>query len=485
MKQKTIGAILGGISSEVSGNIQSRIVTNLQYDSRKVETGSLFFAVKGFKADGHRYLNSVKQAGAVAAVVQEVNPDVELPQVKVDDSRIAMALTARNFYTPEVDDMTLIGITGTNGKTTTSFLVQSILEKAGIKTGLIGTIAYFIGPQKINAWNTTPESIDLYNLLFQMHLNRQNAAVLEVSSHALALHRVEGMKFDVAVFTNLSRDHLDFHKDEEDYFLTKAKLFSMIKPGGSAVLNLDDAHGRKLHNEFTRNAITYGFDDAALIKAVDWQMTMNGMHLKVETPAGNLDISTKLIGKFNIYNILSAVGTGIARNLQPASIKMGIESVDYIPGRLQSFEIKDGVVAVVDYSHTPDSLEKAILTLRQVVQHRLIVVFGCGGDRDKGKRPQMGRIAETLGDLTIVTTDNPRTENPERIIDDILEGMSIPEKRMVISDRREAIYKAITIAERGDIILVAGKGHEQYQEINGVKHDFNEFAIIKDAAGHA
>lgn len=485
MKQKTIGAILGGISSEVSGNIQSRIVTNLQYDSRKVETGSLFFAVKGFKADGHRYLNSVKQAGAVAAVVQEVNPDVELPQVKVDDSRIAMALTARNFYTPEVDDMTLIGITGTNGKTTTSFLVQSILEKAGIKTGLIGTIAYFIGPQKINAWNTTPESIDLYNLLFQMHLNRQNAAVLEVSSHALALHRVEGMKFDVAVFTNLSRDHLDFHKDEEDYFLTKAKLFSMIKPGGSAVLNLDDAHGRKLHNEFTRNAITYGFDDAALIKAVDWQMTMNGMHLKVETPAGNLDISTKLIGKFNIYNILSAVGTGIARNLQPASIKMGIESVDYIPGRLQSFEIKDGVVAVVDYSHTPDSLEKAILTLRQVVQHRLIVVFGCGGDRDKGKRPQMGRIAETLGDLTIVTTDNPRTENPERIIDDILEGMSIPEKRMVISDRREAIHKAITIAERGDIILVAGKGHEQYQEINGVKHDFNEFAIIKDAAGHA
>ena len=485
MKQKTIGAILGGISSEVSGNIQSRIVTNLQYDSRKVETGSLFFAVKGFKADGHRYLNSVKQAGAVAAVVQEVNPDVELPQVKVDDSRIAMALTARNFYTPEVDDMTLIGITGTNGKTTTSFLVQSILEKAGIKTGLIGTIAYFIGPQKINAWNTTPESIDLYNLLFQMHLNRQNAAVLEVSSHALALHRVEGMKFDVAVFTNLSRDHLDFHKDEEDYFLTKAKLFSMIKPGGSAVLNLDDVHGRKLHNEFTRNAITYGFDDAALIKAVDWQMTMNGMHLKVETPAGNLDISTKLIGKFNIYNILSAVGTGIARNLQPASIKMGIESVDYIPGRLQSFEIKDGVVAVVDYSHTPDSLEKAILTLRQVVQHRLIVVFGCGGDRDKGKRPQMGRIAETLGDLTIVTTDNPRTENPERIIDDILEGMSIPEKRMVISDRREAIHKAITIAERGDIILVAGKGHEQYQEINGVKHDFNEFAIIKDAAGHA
>ena len=485
MKQKTIGAILGGISSEVSGNIQSRIVTNLQYDSRKVETGSLFFGVKGFKADGHRYLNSVKQAGAVAAVVQEVNPDVELPQVKVDDSRIAMALTARNFYTPEVDDMTLIGITGTNGKTTTSFLVQSILEKAGIKTGLIGTIAYFIGPQKINAWNTTPESIDLYNLLFQMHLNRQNAAVLEVSSHALALHRVEGMKFDVAVFTNLSRDHLDFHKDEDDYFLTKAKLFSMIKPGGSAVLNLDDVHGRKLHNEFTRNAITYGFDDAALIKAVDWQMTMNGMHLKVETPAGNLDISTKLIGKFNIYNILSAVGTGIARNLQPASIKMGIESVDYIPGRLQSFEIKDGVVAVVDYSHTPDSLEKAILTLRQVVQHRLIVVFGCGGDRDKGKRPQMGRIAETLGDLTIVTTDNPRTENPERIIDDILEGMSIPEKRMVISDRREAIHKAITIAERGDIILVAGKGHEQYQEINGVKHDFNEFAIIKDAAGHA
>ncbi|HES59580.1 MAG TPA: UDP-N-acetylmuramoyl-L-alanyl-D-glutamate--2,6-diaminopimelate ligase, partial [Caldithrix sp.] len=356
---------------------------------------------------------------------------------------------------------------------------------AGIKTGLIGTIAYYIGPHKINAWNTTPESVDLYNLLFQMHLNQQKAAVLEVSSHALALHRVDGMQFDAGIFTNLSRDHLDFHADEEEYFKTKAKLFTMLKPGGKAVVNSDDTHGKRLCDEYSDRVITYGFNNDAMVKIDNWQMNMSGMHLNMSTPAGKLDISTKLIGEFNIYNILSAIGAGIAKELQLASIKLGIEAVDHIPGRLQSIEIKDDVVAIIDYAHTPDSLDKAIRTLRKVVQNRLIVVFGCGGDRDKGKRPQMGQIAEKLADIAIVTTDNPRTEKPEDIIEDILAGMSLKEKQIVISDRREAIQKAVKIAEKGDIILIAGKGHEQYQEINGVKHDFNEYAIIKDAANHA
>ncbi|MEJ2543023.1 MAG: UDP-N-acetylmuramoyl-L-alanyl-D-glutamate--2,6-diaminopimelate ligase [Calditrichaceae bacterium] len=485
MKQNTIGAILGGIAANIPENVQSKIVTNLQYDSRKVEAGSLFFAVKGFIVDGHKYLGAVKDAGAVAAVVQDVHPEVDLSQIEVIDSRKAMALISRNFYTPEIDDLSLVGITGTNGKTTTSFLVQSILEKTGIKTGLIGTIAYYIGPQKINAWNTTPESVDLYNLLSQIYLNQQKAAVLEVSSHALALHRVDGMQFDEAVFTNLSRDHMDFHENEEEYFRTKAKLFSMLKPGGKAIINIDDLYGKRLSEEFNLKTITYGFDADAQVRIENWQMNMTGMHLNINSPAGKLEINTKLIGEFNIHNILSAVGVGIARELQLASIKLGIEAVDHIPGRLQSFEIKEGVVAVIDYAHTPDSLDKAIRTLHKVVQNRLIVVFGCGGDRDKGKRPQMGRIAETLGDIAIVTTDNPRTEKPENIIEDILAGMSLNEKQIVISDRREAIRKAIEIAEKGDIILVAGKGHEQYQEINGVKYDFNEYAIIKDAASHA
>lgn len=485
MKQKTIGAIFGTIAGDIPNVVQSKIITNLQYDSRKVETGSLFFAVKGFKVDGHQYLSSVKKAGAVAAVVQDVHPDVDLPQIEVIDTRKAMALITRNFYTPEIDDLSLIGITGTNGKTTTSFLVKSILEKAGIKTGLIGTIAYYIGPQKIDAWNTTPESVDLYNMLFQIHLNQQKAAVLEISSHALALHRVDGMPFDTAVFTNLTRDHMDFHKNEQEYFETKAKLFSMLKPSGNAVINIDDPYGRRLRNKFKHVTITYGFDAKAHVNINNWQMRMTGMHLNMSTPNGKLEIDTKLIGEFNIYNILSAVGVGIARKLQLASIKLGIEAVDHIPGRLQNFEIKNGVVAVIDYAHTPDSLEKAIRTLRKVVKNRLIVVFGCGGDRDRGKRPQMGRIAEILGDIVIVTTDNPRTEKPENIIDDILRGMSFKEKQIVISDRREAIYKAVQIAKKGDIILIAGKGHEQYQEINGVKYDFNEFAIIKDAADHA
>lgn len=485
MKQKTVGAILGTIATEIPSDIQSRIVTDLQYDSRKVAKGSLFFAVKGFKVDGHRYLSTVKEAGAVAAVVQDVHSDVALPQIKVADTRRAMAMIARSFYTPEVDDLALIGITGTNGKTTTSFLIRSIFEKNDIKTGLIGTIAYYIGPQKIDAWNTTPESVDLYNLLFQMQLNQQKAAVLEVSSHALALHRVEGMPFDVAVFTNLSRDHMDFHKDEEDYFQTKAKLFSSLKPGGTAVINIDDPYGKRLNDKFRNTAITYGFDSGAKVKAVKWQMSMTGMNLQIETPAGSLEINTWLIGEFNIHNILSAVGVGIAKDFPLESIQAGIEKVEHIPGRLQSVKINDGVVAVIDYAHTPDSLDKAMQTLRQVVQNRLIVVFGCGGDRDKGKRPQMGRIAETLGDIAIVTTDNPRTENPERIIKDILKGMSLKEKRIVISDRLEAIHTAIKMSKKGDVVLIAGKGHEQYQDINGVKHEFNEFAIIKDAAAHA
>lgn len=485
MKQKTVGAILGTIANELPSEIQSRIVTNLQYDSRKVEEGSLFFAVKGFNVDGHQYLNSVNDAGAVAAVVQDVYSDVDLPQIKVADSRKAMAMIARSFYTPEVDDLALIGITGTNGKTTTSYLAKSIFEKAGIRTGLIGTIAYYIGPQKIDAWNTTPESVDLYNLLFQMQLNQQKAAVLEVSSHAIALYRVEGMLFDVAVFTNLSRDHMDFHKDEEDYFQTKAKLFSSIKPGGRAVINLDDPFGERLNKDIEPAKITYGIDTDAKIKAVKWQIDMTGMKLYCETPLGALELNTRLIGKFNVYNILSAVGVGIAKNFSLESIKVGIEAVEHIPGRLQSVEIKNGAIVVIDYAHTPDSLDKAMRALRQVVQNRLIVVFGCGGDRDKGKRPQMGRIAETLGDFAIVTSDNPRKENPENIIKDILEGMSLNEKRIVISDRVDAIHKAIKMSEQGDVVLIAGKGHEQYQDINGVKHVFDEFAIVKDAEIHA
>ncbi|MEJ2053895.1 MAG: UDP-N-acetylmuramoyl-L-alanyl-D-glutamate--2,6-diaminopimelate ligase [Calditrichaceae bacterium] len=416
MKQKTIGAILGMIANEIPEEIQTKIVTDLQYDSRKVTPGSLFFAVKGFKVDGHRYLDAVKDAGAVAAVVEDIQPDLDLPQIKVPDSRKIMARVARNFFTPEVDDLSLIGITGTNGKTTTSFLVRSVFQEAGIKTGLIGTIAYYIGSQKIDAWNTTPESIDLYNLLFQMQLNQQKAAVLEVSSHALALHRVEGMPFNTAVFTNLSRDHLDFHKDEEDYFQTKAKLFDLLKPGGVAVINSDDPFGVRLGGMTDRPVITYGMSDSAKVKAKDWQIAVNGMKLNIDTPAGKLEINTKLIGRFNIHNILSAVSAGIANNFDLAVIKSGIEKVELIPGRLQSTEIKNGVIAVIDYAHTPDSLEKALQTLRQVVQNRLIVVFGCGGDRDKGKRPQMGRIAEDLGDVVIVTTDNPRTEKIQKLL---------------------------------------------------------------------
>jgi UDP-N-acetylmuramoyl-L-alanyl-D-glutamate--2,6-diaminopimelate ligase len=321
-------------------------------------------------------------------------------------------------------------------------------------------------------------------MLFEMYDQGQTACVLEVSSHALALERASGLQFEAAVFTNLSRDHLDFHNDEEDYFLTKAKLFSLLEDNGTAVINTDDPFGKRLKGMIDKSVISFGFDSGADIHPIDWQMDMSGTNIKLRTSNGNLEIRSKLISEFNIQNIMAAVGVGLAFGLPLSSIKSGVEDVHFVPGRLQAVDVQQDTVAFIDYSHTPDSLEKAIKTLRQVVKNRLIVVFGCGGDRDKGKRPIMGQIAETHADFVIVTTDNPRTEDPKAIIDDILAGMHKSEKMKVIIDRHEAIIESVKMSVPGDIILIAGKGHESYQEINGVKYEFDEVAMVQEAAGN-
>lgn len=482
MRTIPLRQLFAGLQVSLPDNLQSVLVTQVHYDSRRIKAGGLFIAIRGFKTDGHQYLNEAKKAGAVAAVVEELHQDIPLPQIVVDNSRQVMAQLVYNFYKPEIESLILVGITGTNGKTTTAFLSRSIFEAVHIPAGLIGTIYYHIGDQKTEAWNTTPEAPDLYEMLFQMTQQGQKAGVLEVSSHALELHRVHGLQFDVAVFTNFSRDHLDFHKNEEAYFQAKAKLFSMIKPGGIAVVGLDDHYGKRLINMLKKDVMTFGFSQQARVRVLDWKMDLNGMNINLLTPVGEMSVSTSLIGAFNAQNIMAAVAVGLGMDMPAQKIIEGIEALEYVPGRLQSVPLNNNALAVVDYSHTPDSLQKALQTLRQLTQNRLIVVFGCGGDRDKGKRPLMGKIAEDLADYVIITSDNPRSEDPQVIIADILKGMDRKDKRETISDRAEAIGRAISLAEEGDVILVAGKGHETYQEIMGRKHHFDDIEVIKEAA---
>jgi UDP-N-acetylmuramoyl-L-alanyl-D-glutamate--2,6-diaminopimelate ligase len=453
-------------------------INKIQYDSRKVEIGDLFIAVKGFESDGHDYLEQVAKNGAAAAVVRQKDKQLKLPQVVVKDSRKMMGLLAYNYYAKYLDKIDLIGITGTNGKTTCSYLIRSVLEAGGISCGLAGTIEYIIGTKKINAWNTTPEAVDLYKMLAEMQQTGNKACVLEVSSHALALNRVAGLKFKTAIFTNLSRDHMDFHKDMDTYFQDKNKLFSQLAKDGFVITNVDDPYGAKIIGP---HRITTGTSNKADVYATDWKISRNGTELNIQLPEKKMQINSALVGDFNVYNQLTAVAAGLAMNISAEKIKQGLEQQKTVPGRLESYPLKNGALAVIDYAHTPDALEKALTTIRKITDNILIVVFGCGGDRDKGKRPLMGKVAQNLADHIIVTDDNPRTENSQKIIEDIVAGIEKKHKTEVIADRRQAIKHAIKKSKPGDVVLIAGKGHESYQIIGKVKHNFDEAAIIREA----
>lgn len=458
-------------------------IKKIQYDSRKIEKGDLFVAVKGYQTDGHKYLQQVYEKGAAAAVVQDVNPHIDLKQIVVPDSRAAMAALAFNYYKEDLQKLDLIGITGTNGKTTCSYLIHSMLEAAGISCGLAGTIHYIIGSKKIAAWNTTPEAIDLFEMLSQMQQAGNKACVLEVSSHALALNRVGGLKFKAAIFTNLSRDHMDFHKDMDSYFKDKSKLFTQIAGDGLAVINNDDAYGRKI--KVQEDVLTFGTNKNSKIYAEDWTTDVSGTKVNVNLPDGSISIDSSLVGAFNVYNILTTVATGLVMNISLDDIKKGIKNLKSVPGRLEKYPLKNGALAIIDYAHTPDALEKALNTVRKITANNLIVVFGCGGDRDVGKRPEMGRVAQELADIVYVTDDNPRTEDSNAIIENILTGMKRNNSIKVIPNRKEALFTAIKNSMEGDIILIAGKGHETYQIIGTVKNDFNEAMIIRKAEKYA
>ena len=472
-------------------------VDSLTCDSRRAAPGALFFALKGAAADGHRFIGQAEEAGAAAVLLEnERFAPAGIPWIKAADGRAAMARVAAAFNGNPTARLPLIGITGTNGKTTTTYLIEAMLTAAGTPAAVLGTIAYRFGDVCIEASHTTPESTELQAALRQLADAGAASFVMEVSSHALEQKRVDGCHFDVGVFSNLTRDHLDYHGDMERYFAAKLRLFREllrpdgVKPHRRAVVNLDDPSGRAVAAAAACPVVTYGIDHAADVTPHDVSLTVSGISGVLVTPAGEISFSSRLLGRFNLSNILAAAGAGIALGLPPEAIRAGIERHATVPGRLERVENTRGVTCLVDYAHTGDALENVLTTVRQIAAGRIITVFGCGGDRDNGKRPVMGRIAAHYSDLAIVTSDNPRTEDPMAIITQILAGIEpmglkqLPTEAVtadftgpcfsVCENRREAIRLASRAARPGDIILLAGKGHEDYQILGTVKYHFDD-----------
>ncbi|NLT95195.1 MAG: UDP-N-acetylmuramoyl-L-alanyl-D-glutamate--2,6-diaminopimelate ligase [Clostridia bacterium] len=470
----------------VSEDLNNIEVKGIKYDSRQVKQGDLFVAIKGFKTDGHKFIKNALENGASAFIIEDKNYcSDEYPWVLVENSRIALADLSAVFFDHPSAKFLLIGVTGTNGKTTTTNLIAKIFEDQGHKVGLVGTIHNRIGQKILPVERTTPEASDLQELFAQMAAEGVSCVVMEVSSHALDLARVKGCQFDIAVFTNLTQDHLDYHQSMEEYFKAKAKLFTGLGRENSknyrkvAVINGDDTWGQKLLSEITAEKISYGTENDVNFKAENIIITSTGVSYRVN----DNDITLQLTGKFNVYNSLAALAVAYSQGIPLEQAIKSLENVSGIPGRFQLIEGTQDFAVIVDYAHTPDSLINILTTAREFAQGRSITVFGCGGDRDRTKRPLMGKAAAQYSDFTIITSDNPRTEDPEKIIEDILPGVKEivgPEKYQVITDRKEAIKEALKMAKKDDIILIAGKGHETYQEINGVKYPFDDKKIAEE-----
>lgn len=441
-------------------------VTSIKYDSRRVSEGDLFAAIRGENFDGMNFIEDAARRGALAFLVPEgADRGVEGTYVYAADVRKTLALASKNFFDDPSSKLKVVGITGTNGKTTSSYLIHGILEQAGIDSGLIGTVQYLVGGEIISAARTTPESPDLLGLMDTMVKTGCGACILEVSSHAITLDRVTGVKLEVAVFMNLTRDHLDFHNDMEEYFRAKATLFE-TGDVNHKVVNRDDPFGQRLLKELGSDVLTFGMDEGDICP--DGPVTVEewGSRCRLSTPWGPVDVNTSLPGRFNLYNIMAAVASCGLLGLNVDSIAQGLSSVDKVPGRFEKVDRGQSFTAVVDYAHTPDALENILENARAITDGRVITVFGCGGDRDTSKRPLMGQAAGRLSDIVFVTSDNPRSEDPEFIIDEIMEGLGDPMGTVQrVSDRKTAIACAVREARPGDMVLVAGKGHENYQII--------------------
>lgn len=465
----------------VKGDLEIEI-NNINYDSRKVETGDLFVCIKGFASDGHKFAISAVEKGSVCILCEdEIECNDNVTVIKVDNSRKALAVLSCNYYDNPSKKMKMIGVTGTNGKTTSAFMVKTILEAEGKKVGLIGTIANYIGSKKIDTERTTPESLELQGLFSDMVKDNCEYCIMEVSSHSLDLYRVYGIEFEVGIFTNLTRDHLDFHKTFENYYNAKYKLFSNSK---FKVINVDDPYGIKILEDFKKdgfnNIITVSIKNQSNYKAYDEVFGSKHIDFKLNIDKDKEEFIVGLPGEFNIYNALGAIAATKAINISINSIKKGIKEIS-VPGRCEMAgkEYNLPYTIILDYAHTPDGLDNILKTARGFTKNRLISVFGCGGDRDKVKRPQMGKIGVDLCDIAIITSDNPRTEDPMAIINDIIDGIDKTNYE-VIENRKEAIKRAIEIAEKDDVIVIAGKGHEDYQILNTGKIHFDEREVVKE-----
>lgn len=463
-------------------------VRRIQYDSRKVERNDLFVAIHGMGYDGHDFIDDAVSRGAAVVVVEndQARPDsyfmhAGVVKVVVPSTRSALARLSANYYGHPSRKLQLVGVTGTNGKTTTAYLIAAIMENAG----LIGTIEYRLGTTVLPALHTTPESLELNSLLAQMVEQQCKTAVMEVSSHALHQRRVEGLAFRAGVFTNLTQDHLDYHGTMEEYFRAKKMLFDSLEDTALAVTNVDDPYGMKIVESCRAPILRYGITNTADVQAKNIELSVTGTSCTIRYKNTHTDITSHLIGRFNVYNILAAYTTGIGLDIPQEKLRSTISSFQPVRGRFERIATTRGYTVIIDYAHTPDALYHCLMTIHDIFDHqgkrgRVITVFGCGGNRDRTKRPKMGKIATELSDVTIVTSDNPRHEDPERIIDEVMGGIVAGATAYRQVNRRAAIQQALTLAQAGDVVLIAGKGHETYQIIGDERMYFSDHDVVQE-----
>lgn len=486
-------ALLGTMDViEISGELEQDM-TAVTDDSRVVQKGNLFVAIRGERSDGHSFIGTAIDRGAAGIVLEQplstyldrISGGKNVSWVRVKNSRVALGKLAGRFYHEPAKSLRMIGVTGTNGKTTVTHLVQALVEAHGGRCGVIGTVGYLLGEERYAASHTTPGPVVLQDMLAKMVAARFDAAVLEVSSHALAMDRVEGCEFDVVVFTNLTQDHLDFHGTMEQYFEAKRRLFTDYVQRGMktapkhAIVNIDDPWGRRLVADCAIPVWTYAIHESADIRATDVKLSLNGTQFAATTPMGSVNISSSLVGEHNVYNLLAAIGAGLAHGFMLEHIQQGLQNAKAAPGRFERIEEGQSFAVIVDYAHTEDALARLLSAAQKLRTGRIITVFGCGGDRDPGKRPKMGQVAAELSDCVYVTSDNPRSEDPARIIQDIECGIhAVPSHKRatceIIPDRATAIRAALQGARPGDMVLIAGKGHEDYQIIGSRRLHFDD-----------
>ena len=488
---KSLGALAALLQdAELTGDANIEI-KGIEHDSRKAAEGTLFVCIKGAHVDGHKFIPQAKAQGAVAIMTEE---DIEAPEgmavLKVKSLQPALEKIVPFFHDYPAQRMRVIGITGTNGKTSISYMLRAMLRGMGCRVGLIGTIQIMIEDQVLPIHNTTPDIVELQHTLAMMCEQNIDYVVMEVSSHALALNRVAGIEFDTAVFTNLTQDHLDFHKTLENYKLAKAKLFELVssqqhvKNGKTAVVNIDDAAGQTMLEHAQCRHITYGIDNPATLQAADIQVLADGAQFNIKIGDSVLPLKLHITGIFNVYNVMAAIGAAMAEGVPAPVIKTCMEEFTSVPGRFELVRGGQDFAVIVDYAHTPDGLENILNTARRIAKKRIITVFGCGGDRDNTKRPIIGRIAAQLSDVIIATSDNPRSEDPQRILDMVVAGVEEAaghKMHEAIIDRREAIFHAVDIAEKDDIVIIAGKGHENYQILNEGTIHFDDKEVAMEA----